>query len=140
VATAGRGLAVLAITLAVAGCGRTPLTRGGGCMPAQPSANPSVVELGGQLTVSSQGFDGCDAYADPAEYPLVMGTAGRQPPQPLGSVVVQTDGSFSTTITVPAMTTPGEAYLNLFGYRQDECDDSGSCAGYGSTIQIVSAP
>jgi hypothetical protein len=91
------------------------------------------------VTLSSGGFGGCDSYPDPVDYFVVFGTAGRQAPVPLATITAATDGSFSAVVTIPAETTPGEGYLNFSGSRWDECDDTASCVGYGTTV-LITAP
>ena len=71
------------------------------------------------------------------DYVVVLGTEGRQAPMPLGTVTAATDGSFSAVLTIPAETTPGEGQLEVRGSRWDDCDDTASCVGYGTTVVIT---
>lgn len=126
------------VTGTLVGCAGTPFGRGQRCLPAQPTATPATVPAGGEVTLASRGFGGCDTYAEPIDQLVILGTAGRMPPTPLATITAATDGSFSTTVTIPPDAPPGEGYLDVMGSRWDECDDSGSCVGYGTTILITS--
>lgn len=104
-----------------------------------PVAEPAGVDAGSDVTVSSVGQDDC--AAEPRDYRIVLGTVGRHEPADLGVVEVAADGTFSTSVAIPAYISAEQAYLSFRGSAFDDCDDQASCVSYGVVIEVtVPAP
>ncbi len=134
-ATTSPAAALLAAgLLAATGCGHDgePASR---CLPARLTVEPVRVEVGGQVTLAAPAA-GCDlGYDDGASYEVTL--AGRGVSVDLGDVDVAEDGSFRAVLTVPADVPPGPAGLSVRGSPHDDCDDTGSCAGYGVDLTLL---
>ena len=80
-------------------------------------------------------------YAPGKTYTVTLGLVGRAEPKALGTVAVNTDGSFKASRPIPATASPGEAYLMVGGSAFDECGRNGlgSCAGYASPPLTLTA-
>ena len=104
------------------------------CLPAMPIAQPTVVNAGTDVAVSSAGLDDCTT--EPTEYRIVLGTIGRHDPVDLGVVDVAADGTFETSVAIPEFISPGQAYLSIRGSAFDDCDVQASCASYGVIIEV----
>lgn len=135
---AGLALACMAVALGTIGC--SPYRSGSErCLPELPVAEPSSVAPGGEVTLSSGGAVACDSYEKPVDYAMVLGTEGRMPPVPIGTVIVAANGSFATKLTVPPETPPGPTHITFLGSTYDHCDDSGACASYAASFEVTAA-
>lgn len=115
--------------LLLAGCASGPQ-----CLPASLHVNPSTVAAGQTVTLSAPAAT-CDlGYAPGHSYSLSIQTHGTVLKLP--DVAVRTDGSFSAVITVPVTAPKGAAEVVVTGSPFDNCDDTGSCAGYGIPLTI----
>ena len=115
------------------------------CLPAALVVVPSTLPAGGRVRLTAPAAN-CDLqYGQGKTYTVTLGLAGRAEPKSLGRVPVQADGSFATTLTIPADATPGDAFLEVAGSPFDQCAASSgaSCAGYVSprlTLTSGSSP
>lgn len=92
--------------------------------------NPTEVEVGQDVTLTSVGF-ACDGrYDSGANYEVVLGSVGRSETIELGEVDVAEDGSFSASLNIPDSAPVGPAFLRAYGSPHDDCPDNASCAGY----------
>ncbi|WP_025158248.1 hypothetical protein [Leifsonia aquatica] len=124
-------LAVAVLPLMVGGCARTPT-----CFPEAVTATPSTVTAGSTVTVSSTAAS-CDlGYSSAHTYTLRL--THRESTTQAVNAPVKPDGSFTATVPVPADFPHGTAYIAVTGTAYDDCADSGSgsCAGYGTTIDV----
>lgn len=128
-AAAGLALSLTAASLMVTGC--APAAR---CFPEPLKATPASVAAGGAVTISSAAAR-CDlGYPDGHTYSIVLWHRGIHSES--SSVRVAPDGAFGTELTVPADFPHGEAFVVVSGSTYDDCADTGSCAGYSTTITV----
>lgn len=71
----------------------------------------------------------CALVAREARYTLVLVPRGSQAPTALAEVVPAPDGSFATTVTLPAATPPGPARLSVVGSAsgRQPCGENAGC-------------
>lgn len=82
----------------------------------------------------------CGPASPDGRYTVVLVPRGSQPPTALAEVVSAADGSFATTVTLPASTPPGPARLSVTGSAAaSTCLDDG-CPGAGSSAEIDVLP
>lgn len=129
---------VIGLAICLPACS-SPLPGGHPCLPEPLQVEPRDVAAGSSVTLFSAPFQCGDSYPSGKTYRLTLGLAGRSAPVDLGSYPVKTDGSFSATISIPKLASPGEAYIIVYGSPFDQCDDRrhASCAGYSVRLNIV---
>lgn len=109
------------------------------CLPAAVQVNKEAVHAGRRLVVRAGPFTCGASYPSGKTYTLTLYQRGDDPPVPLGSAAVRPDGSFRTTIRIPRATTPGAVSIAVGGSAFDQCDDTGSCVGYGVTVRVLAS-
>lgn len=133
---------VLLTATELAACGIVHLGAGKPCLPSRLTASPARITVGGAVTVSSPPFACSASYPAGKQYRLLLALVGRAAPRSLGQVPVARDGSFRTSLVIPADAPPGEAFIEVYGSAFDDCRDTngGSCAGYTVPLTLLPAP
>jgi LPXTG-motif cell wall-anchored protein len=114
-----RGIAVLGIAAgsllltAPAALAVDPPKPSASCKIPSLSAIPETVTPGSVVTVSGQNFSGCPAEGDPTPPTAVLQVKiGIATDQKMGQILATTqtaaDGSFSTSVTIPAVASAGD--------------------------------
>jgi hypothetical protein len=127
--------ALVAITL-VAGGFLSACDRSESCTPRPLELSSTSATVGGHVTISSPAASCRVDRAASHRYSVVLhdvsGTAF-----PIGSAPVTDHGQFTLTFELPATVQPGPAELSVLGSTVD-CQQSGSCPGYGAALTITS--
>jgi hypothetical protein len=122
--------------LAVDGC--TQGRPGASCFPARPTVTPAKVQAGAAVAAHSAGFTSCTGHLPEHTRYGIEVRAGDGGTRRVGTVAVDTDGAFSTIVTIPRGTPPGLAFLD---FRNDPLFGSlchaAVCALYSSLPFIV---
>ena len=127
----GAGLAVVVAALWLPGC----TSAGDTCMPAPLELSDDSVRIGTTVTLSA-GPASCGLADLPGTYRLWYEEYdGRWD---LGSVDVDEDGAFSTSIVVPTSATPGNHQVVVLGSVYDACLElqGASCVGYSVPVTV----
>lgn len=129
-------LGAVVLMLGAAGlteCAQSPST----CAPAPLSTSAKTVTAGGTVTVSS-GAAECDlGFTKGSTYKLTLISDNKSGERASGGMThVEKDGSFSTTVTVPADFPSGVASILISGTALQKCDDGESCAAYTTRITV----
>lgn len=84
----------------------------------------------------------CALVGREARYTLVLTARGSQAPTVLSEIVPADDGSFTTTVTLPASTPPGPARLSATGSASDRrsCGEDAGCLQPGGVDLDVLPP
>jgi len=104
------------------------------CLPAPVQASPQTVAPGGTLSVSSPAADCSLGYGRGHAYTVTL--LHREQSTPPVRAAVAEDGSFRTTLTVPATFPLGAAVVVVRGSPMDDCEDTGSCVGYTAPVIV----
>jgi hypothetical protein len=136
-----RGLTVgilMAVTIGLPACS-SPVPGSSPCLPEPLHVDPSRVGAGTAVTVTSDGFKCHGSYPAGRKYHLTLGFVGRASLMDLGGYPVNTDGSFHSSVTIPANAPPGEARIIVSGSSFDQCTGSNPpCLGYVVRLEILS--
>jgi len=129
----------MAVTIGLPACA-SPVPGSSPCLPEPLHVDPSRVVAGTAVTVTSDGFKCHGSYSAGKKYHLTLGFVGRASLMDLGSYPVNADGSFHSSITIPANASPGEARIIVSGSSFDQCTGSGNppCLGYVVRLEILS--
>jgi hypothetical protein len=143
-----RRIAIVCFVILAAGCsselGGKTQSKQTICYPSFPVVSPRTAVRGTAVVVSSEGFRGCGSLRRLTSYSIqlhrgVLRLHGRDGP-PVANVRVADDGSFETTVDVPASSKPGEYYI-LFRRAPGDTytADCGSCGVASPNLTVLGA-
>lgn len=104
------------------------------CLPAPLTASPITASQGGAIVVSSA-QSSCRLEYEIGHTYLISLSANDTTAGPV-TATVNSDGSFTQKISIPAAFPKGTAYVIVTGSTFDNCESGGSCAGYSTTITV----
>ncbi|MGP5699044.1 hypothetical protein ACTXPA_08910 [Glutamicibacter arilaitensis] len=127
------GIALIASTGIVSGCsGNKSL-----CLPEPITASAPNVNAGAEITVSAAPARCNLGYDEQKSYSLLLlSEASNDEGKRLPQTPVNSDGSFSVDIHVPAETPKGNATLLVQGSPFDSCSGQDSCAAYSVSFIV----
>ncbi len=122
---------VAAVLMGAIWCGCS--SAGPRCYPAQAVVSPRSASAGATVRLSSRGFLACKAHLPRGtRYAIDLYPLSTRQRTPLGVTSVATDGTFSTTVTIPPGTPPGAAMLLLDSDALVALCDADICPEYSS--------